>query len=68
MNNKYSAPVAINQHVINLAKILWDYHHMHHKISKADCILALGSHDLRVANRAADLWLEGWAPYIVFSG
>jgi uncharacterized SAM-binding protein YcdF (DUF218 family) len=30
--------------------------------------MALGSHDLRVANRAADLWLEGWAPYIVFSG
>jgi uncharacterized SAM-binding protein YcdF (DUF218 family) len=51
-----------------LAKKLWDYHHMHHIIEKSDCILALGSHDLRVADRAADLWLEGWAPILIFSG
>ena len=68
MNDRYSAPVEVNDHVINLARLLWDYHLMKHTISKADCIMALGSHDLRVANRAAELWLEGWAPYIVFSG
>ena len=68
MNDRYTAPVALNHEVIKLARILWDYHLMHHTIEKADCILALGSHDLRVANRAAELWLEGWAPYIVFSG
>ena len=34
----------------------------------SDCILALGSHDLRVADRAAELYLEGWAPLLVFSG
>ncbi|MFT3948269.1 MAG: YdcF family protein [Agriterribacter sp.] len=51
-----------------MAKILWDYHHMKHTMEKADCILALGSHDVRVADRAADLYLQGFAPLIVFSG
>ncbi len=54
--------------VIRLAKILWDYHHMNHNPEKADCILALGSHDLRVAERAADIYHERWAPLIIFSG
>lgn len=53
---------------IKLAKQLWDYHHMNHTLEKAGCILALGSHDLRVADRAAELYLDGWAPLIVFSG
>lgn len=50
------------------AKILWDYHHMGHQPDKADCIFVLGSHDMRVAEYAADLYLQGYAPYMVFSG
>lgn len=50
------------------AKKLWDYHHMNHPLEKADCILVLGSYDLRVADRAADLYLAGWAPLLIFSG
>ena len=53
---------------LQLAKKLWDYHHMQHVLEKSDCILALGSHDLRVAERAAQLYFEGWAPMIIFSG
>jgi|SRR6185312_6003068 len=60
--------MATDQEIIHLAKILWEYHHMHHELEKSECILALGSHDLRVADRAADLYLQGWAPLIVFSG
>jgi uncharacterized SAM-binding protein YcdF (DUF218 family) len=30
--------------------------------------LALGSHDLRVADRAAELYLQGYAPVLIFSG
>ena len=41
---------------------------MQHLLEKSDCILALGSHDLRVAERAAQLYFEGWAPMIIFSG
>ncbi|MDN3655978.1 YdcF family protein [Ferruginibacter paludis] len=51
-----------------LAQQLWNYHHMHHDLVKADCILALGSHDLRVADRAAELYLQGWAPLVIMSG
>ncbi len=37
-------------------------------MEKADCILALGSHDLRVPERAADLYLQGFAPFMIMSG
>jgi uncharacterized SAM-binding protein YcdF (DUF218 family) len=50
------------------ARTLWDYHHVGHVLQKADCIIALGSHDTRVAERAADIFLEGWAPLLVCSG
>ncbi len=58
----------ITPEVVELARQLWDYHHMNHQLAKADCILALGSHDLRVADRAAELYLEGWAPLVIMSG
>jgi uncharacterized SAM-binding protein YcdF (DUF218 family) len=37
-------------------------------LKHADYILGLGSYDLRVADRCAELYLEKWAPYIIFSG
>lgn len=58
----------ITQQVLDEARKLWDYHHMNHTLAKSDCILALGSHDLRVADRAAELYLEGWAPILILSG
>lgn len=58
----------ITKETLELAQLLWDYHHVHHTLEKSDCILALGSHDLRVAERAAALYLQGWAPLLVFSG
>lgn len=51
-----------------LAKQLWNYHQVKHTIEKSDCILALGSHDLRVAERAAELYLRGFAPLVIMSG
>lgn len=58
----------ITDEVLYYAGILWDYHHMQQQLEKSDCILALGSHDLRVANRAAELYLQEWAPLLIFSG
>lgn len=58
----------INEETLRLAKKLWDYHHVNHTVEKAEFILVLGSHDLRVADRAAELYFEGWAPMIIFSG
>lgn len=37
-------------------------------MQKSDCILVLGSHDLRVATRGAELYLHGYAPLLVMSG
>ncbi|MES1159332.1 MAG: YdcF family protein [Bacteroidota bacterium] len=58
----------ITNEVLLDAKKLWDYHHMNHVPEKSDCILALGSYDLRVADRAAELYLQGWAPILILSG
>jgi uncharacterized SAM-binding protein YcdF (DUF218 family) len=56
------------EEVTLLAQVLWDYHHMKHVLCKSDCILVLGSHDTRVAERGAELFLEGWAPLLIMSG
>jgi uncharacterized SAM-binding protein YcdF (DUF218 family) len=58
----------ITSAAIALAKKLWEYHHLHHTLEKTDCIFVLGSHDLRVADRGAELYLQGWAPVLIFSG
>jgi len=58
----------ITPEVLHLAKIVWNYHHMNTPLQKADCIFVLGSHDTRVADRAAEIYLQGWAPLLVFSG
>lgn len=51
-----------------LAQIIWDYHKLNQPLEKADCLLVLGSHDLRVAEYATDLFLKNYAPVIIFSG
>lgn len=53
---------------IALAKKIWDYHHVNHTLVPSDCILTLGSHDTRVAERAAALYREGWASLLIFAG
>jgi uncharacterized SAM-binding protein YcdF (DUF218 family) len=58
----------ITSEVFALAQKLWDYHHTNQVPEKSDCILALGSHDLRVAERAAELYLDGFAPLLILSG
>ena len=57
-------PVSID----DWARIVWDYHHVGHALAKADCIIVLGSHDTRVAERGAEVFLGGWAPLLVCSG
>lgn len=54
--------------ILSLAKALWNYHQMNHVLAKSDCILALGSHDLRVAERVAELYHQGLAPLVIMSG
>src|SRR5918993_886003 len=58
----------ITSEVLACAKKVWNYHLMKHTLAPADCILTLGSHDTRVAEWAADVYLQGWAPLLIFSG
>ena len=54
--------------IIANARLLWEYMKLNQPLRKADCLLLMGSHDLRVAAYGAHLFLEGWAPLIVCSG
>ena len=58
----------MDQETLVLAETLWNYHLMNHQVGKADAILVLCSHDERVAERGAQLFLEGCAPLLIFSG
>ena len=41
---------------------------MEHQLEKSDAILVLCSHDKKVAERGAQLFLDGWAPLLIFAG
>jgi uncharacterized SAM-binding protein YcdF (DUF218 family) len=58
----------MRQEIRELAVRLWDYHHMNQRPERSDVVLVLCSHDTAVAERGAQLYLEGWAPLLVFSG
>ena len=51
-----------------LAKIVWNYMLMHHKLVPMDAIFVLGSNDTRVAERATELFIKGYGKYLIFSG
>lgn len=58
----------MDQRTRALAEKLWNYLKLNHNIEKSDAILVLCSHDKRVAERAAELFKEEWAPLLIFSG
>jgi uncharacterized SAM-binding protein YcdF (DUF218 family) len=58
----------MNGRLFDLAQTIWDYHKLNHQIEKSDAILVLCSHDERVAERSVELFNEGRAPLIIFSG
>ena len=51
------------------ATLVYNYHRMSQQLpADADAIFCLCSLDKRVATRAAQLWLDGVAPLLIFSG
>jgi uncharacterized SAM-binding protein YcdF (DUF218 family) len=61
-------PSEMDPRIRGLAEKVWRYHQLDHPVSHADAILVLCSHDTVVAERGAQLYLEGWAPLLIFSG
>jgi uncharacterized SAM-binding protein YcdF (DUF218 family) len=58
----------MDERLRKLAERVWRYHHMDHELQKSDVILVLCSHDTTVAERGAQLFLDGWAPLLMFTG
>ena len=54
--------------VDSLVQTLWDYMLVGDTLRRADCIVVLCSHDIRVADYAIDMHRRGFAPYLLFSG
>jgi uncharacterized SAM-binding protein YcdF (DUF218 family) len=51
-----------------LVETIWNYHQLNHELVPSDAILVLCSHDTRVADRGAQLFLDRLAPLLIFSG
>lgn len=60
--------VEMDERTRGLAEKLWHYHRLNQSVGRADAILVLCSYDRRVAERGAQLFLEGRAPLLIFSG
>src|SRR5687767_13141780 len=58
----------MDHRIHTLAEKIWHYHQVKHQLEKANAILVLCSHDKKVAERGAELFLEGWAPLLIFAG
>lgn len=58
----------MDRRIRGLAEKLWNYHQLDHRLAPSDVILVLCSHDTAVAEHGADLYLQGYAPLLMFSG
>ncbi|MBA8899756.1 YdcF family protein [Phyllobacterium sp. P30BS-XVII] len=61
-------PGAVALDIETASRILWDFHLIYDPLAPADLIVGLGSYDLRVADRCAELFHQGLAPKILFTG
>ncbi|MFJ8828329.1 YdcF family protein [Streptomyces sp. NPDC102467] len=59
---------AITEDQWHQATLIWAYHQMHHDARPTDVAIGLGSHDLGVAARTAELYHAGLFPTLVFTG
>ena len=54
--------------ILQAARLLWDFHCVYDELEPADAIVGLGSYDLRVAERCADLYKAGMSSRVIFTG
>ena len=48
--------------------ILWDFMHMNQQPESADVIVGFGCYDEDIPRRCAELYHQGYSPYVCFSG
>lgn len=49
-------------------QVIWDYLGMHQPPEKADVIVGFGNFNTNIARRAAELYCQGLAPVVLFTG
>lgn len=49
-------------------QVIWNYLCLNRKPEKADCIVGFGNFNTNIARRAAELYHQGYAPKILFTG
>ena len=49
-------------------QVIWDYLGMHQIPKKADVIVGFGNFNTNIARRTAELYLQGYAPKVLFTG
>ncbi|MFD2652486.1 YdcF family protein [Brucella rhizosphaerae] len=63
-----AVPAEVSVEVLAAARMLWDYHCVYDELQTADVIIGLGSYDTRVAEHAAELYMQGLATWLMFTG
>lgn len=58
----------MNERISQDLQVIWDYMHMDMELRRADCIVGFGNYNTAIAVRAAELYHQGLAPKILFSG
>src|SRR5580692_8829029 len=64
----YANAMQVSEKHLRCARIVWQYHQLGHRAIPADAIVALGTHDLRVAEFAAELYRSGFGKWLVCTG
>ena len=49
-------------------QVIWDYLCLHQEPKPADCIVGFGNFNDDIARRAAELYHQGFAPWVLFTG
>ena len=49
-------------------QVIWDYLELRQPLEKADCIVGFGNFNDEIARRAAELYHQGYAPKVLFTG
>ena len=51
-----------------LLQVIWDYLCLNQKLENADCIVGFGNFNTDIARRTVELYHEGYAPKVLFTG
>jgi hypothetical protein len=58
----------MNMDFMQPLRVIWDYLGMHQQPQQADCIVGFGNFNDNIARRAAQLYHQGLAPKVLFTG